>query len=219
MRIEKEKCCGCQACVDSCPKGALSMKQDAEGFWYLKLKKELCVQCGKCEKVCPMKNQPEMKGPDFCYGARAKDEMIRYASSSGGMFSVLAQYVLKRQGIVYGASYNDEMEVVHRGIENEEQLETIRRTKYVQSDLKGVYARIKVYLEQGRLVLFCGTPCQAQALRLFLNEDPPGLIVVDLICYGAASPGVWRSYVRYLEHREKGKMTTFSFRDKRNRNH
>lgn len=152
-------------------------------------------------------------------GARAKSAAVRNSSSSGGMFSILAQYVLERKGVVFGAGYNSRMEVVHRGAENLEQLEKIKRTKYVQSNMQGIFLKAEQCLKERRWVLFCGTPCQAQALRLFLGQEHDTLIVVDLVCYGVPSPGIWEDYVKYLEHRHQGKMTEFSFRDKRAQDH
>lgn len=213
---KKEMCCGCGACAEICPKDAIDMVQDGEGFYYPETNKAVCIECGKCRMVCPLKDGRNNGYDNLYFGARAIEDRIRYFSSSGGVFSVLAQYVIKRQGVVYGAGYDGNMKVLHQGAEDCDQLEKIKRTKYVQSDIRGIYSSIKKKLKENRWVLFCGTPCQAQALRIFLNREYERLIIVDLVCYGVPSPGMWREYVKYLEKKHSGKMTDFSFRDKRN---
>lgn len=215
MFVEKKNCSGCGACVDACQSGAVSMVRDAEGFWYPKINRKKCTDCGRCGQVCPLKRQERTIDNNLYYGVQAKEEAVRYSSSSGGIFSILAQYVFGKQGSVYGAGYHGRMKVVHKEVRNMRQLEEIKRTKYVQSDMTGVYRKIEGQLKEGRWVLFCGTPCQAHALRLFLNRSYSNLIVVDLVCYGVPSPGIWQSYVNYLERRHNGQMTDFSFRDKR----
>lgn len=216
---EKEKCCGCGACVDGCDAEAIEMVQDKEGFFYPRINKANCTGCGRCEQVCPVNKPMTADRTNQYFGMLAKEEEIRYSSSSGGIFSIVARYVLEQQGGVYGAGYNENMEVTHQEVRGLVELESIKRTKYVQSDLKGIYKKIQQRLKQGRWVLFCGTPCQAQALRLFLNQSYEKLILMDLICYGVPSPGIWQRYVKYLENKHGGKMTDFSFRDKRNRDH
>lgn len=217
MKLKKENCCGCQACADVCPVNAIHMYVDGEGFWYPETENSICTGCGLCEQVCPVKDSSRNKEEELYLGVQAKDDAIRHTSSSGGMFSLLAHAVLEKQGVVYGAGYDGSMEVLHKKAEDIKQLETIKRTKYVQSDLKGIYREIQEELKKDCWVLFCGTPCQAHALKLFLNGKDEKLLLVDLVCYGVGSPGIWRDYVTYLEHRYKGKLQNFSFRDKRNR--
>lgn len=219
LYTEKKECCGCGACVDVCPAKAVYMVSDEEGFLYPQVNASLCIKCKRCEAVCPMKKPTEGCGEceNAYFGIQAESETIRYGSSSGGMFPILAEYVFRHQGVVYGAAYDEAMKVVHKEVQNREELEAVKRTKYVQSDMRGIFRRIEVQLGEGRLVLFCGTPCQASALRLFLNKSYSNLIIADLICYGVPSPGIWEAYVQYLEKKHKGKMTAFSFRDKRNR--
>lgn len=218
MRIylKKEECCGCRACAEKCPAKAISMVQDGEGFYYSKIDRVSCTECGICKQVCPLKNYVAEDCDKLYLGVQAKDNRIRFAGSSGGIFGILARYVIKKEGMVYGAGYDKYMNVVHKAADNLVQLENIRRTKYVQSDMRGIYHQIEEKLRDGKWVLFCGTPCQAQALILFLKKDYERLIVVDLVCYGVPSPGIWQDYVRYLENRHKGKMKDFYFRDKRN---
>ena len=218
MMIYKKKsmCCGCGACMEICPKKAITMVQDAEGFRYPKINRFKCIECKKCVQVCPIKNQEIVKNDNLYLGVQAKEDKLRYVSSSGGIFSILVRYVIEKQGIVYGAGYDMHMKVIHKEIYDFSQIDLIRGTKYVQSDVQRVYHSIKKNLEVDRWVLFCGTPCQVQALLLFLNKKYEKLIVVDLVCYGVTSPGIWRDYVKYLERLYNGKMSGFSFRDKRN---
>lgn len=217
VNLKKEECCGCGACADICHMEAIQMVQDREGFKYPRVNKKICVNCGRCRRVCPLKNIEEKKYQQLYVGLQANNKQVRYSSSSGGAFYVLAQYVLEKGGVVYGAGYFDEMVVKHRMVIDTDQLEQIRRTKYVQSDLQGIFHSVKKQLENKKWVLFCGTPCQVQALNLFLNKYYDSLILVDLVCYGVASPQIWRAYTKYVENVHKGKMTKFSFRDKRNR--
>lgn len=217
MNVDKKICCGCQACQDICPAKAVHMRLDSEGFWYPVKEEEKCIHCMACERVCPIKNSEKKRGERIYVGVQAKEDAIRFAGSSGGMFFLLANFVLKRQGVVYGAGFDQEMSVVHKGVYNERSLRHILKTKYVQSDMSGIYREVLEHLRQGEWVLYCGTPCQVRAMKLFLGEDFPKMILVDLICYGAASPGIWKAYVNYLERRDKGRLESFSFRDKRNK--
>lgn len=224
---KKETCCGCGACMEICPKKAIQMIPDREGFLYPKINRHLCIRCGKCRRVCPTghygsgekgSGKEKSRADENLYlGAQARDERMRRSGSSGGIFPVLAQYVLSREGVVYGAGYDGTMRVVHKGAENGQQLQQIKKTKYVQSNMEGIYRKIEKSLKEKRWVLFTGTPCQADALMRYLNQTYERLIVADLICYGVPSPGIWKDYVNYLEQVHRGKMTDFSFRDKRNR--
>ncbi len=218
LYVKKKECCGCGACVDVCRKDAVRMVIDREGFRYPKIDRELCVDCGRCKDVCPVKKMSPIKERSRQYFAvQAKDENVRYASSSGGMFPILAEYVFRQQGVVFGAAYDKNMRVVHREIRSREELDSVKRTKYVQSSMKGIYRKIETRLKEEQWVLFCGTPCQTEGLRLYLKQPYPRLILADLVCYGVPSPGIWGDYVKHLEEKHGGKMTDFSFRDKRMR--
>ncbi len=214
---KKEECCGCGACADICPTRAIRMHRDREGFAYPFVDGSLCVRCGRCESVCPIKHPFEGTYQNQYMGAQAKSEEIRYGSSSGGVFPLLAASILRQGGVVYGAGYNDSMEVTHQEADDQAQLEALKKTKYVQSDTQGVFLQVERRLKEGRWVLFCGTPCQARALWLFLGKEYEKLLLVDLVCYGAPSPGLWSDYVAYLEKKHHGKLMDFSFRDKRAR--
>lgn len=216
MKRKKTACCGCAACVDACPAGAVKMVPDHEGFLYPAVDKTLCVCCGRCKAVCPLGKERGGDGGRICFGARAREESVRLGSSSGGAFPVLAEYVLQRRGVVFGAAFDGSMEVVHREAWSAAELEALKQTKYVQSRLDGVYRRVEALLQKETWVLFCGTPCQVYGLRRFLGGEHPQLILVDFVCSGVPSPSLWRDYVAFLERRH-GPLTSFSFRDKRSR--
>lgn len=206
------ECCGCGACYNICPKQAITMKYDAEGFLYPQVDEELCISCGRCTKACPSinvryDNDPE---PD-CYVAMAKDE-IRKDSSSGGMFTLFAESVLEQGGFVCGAAWNPDFKVEHIVINNKQDLKKLRKSKYVQSDTGKVYTEIQTILKEGKPVLFCGCPCQVAGLRTFLGKSYEQLYTIDLMCHGAPSPGLFEKYLKEI-HGDK-KVTHVGFRDK-----
>ena len=190
MRLYEEKaaCCGCGACADACPVQAIRMVSDGEGFRYPELSGADCVRCGRCAAVCPLKAERTAHQENLFFGARSN--ALRSGSSSGGVFAVLAEEILERGGAVFGAAYGTDMAVVHREARNREELQGLRRTKYVQSRLDGVYARIQALLQEGRWVLFCGTPCQTHALRRFLGGPHPALLLAEI--HGAAGAAARR---------------------------
>lgn len=196
----KKSCVGCAACYNICPHKAITMKEDIEGFKYPSIDYSLCVNCGLCQKVCPVSkiNNYNDSKPLF-YAAKNTNEIERLSSSSGGIFALLAKYILKANGIISGAIVDENLKVKHITIDNEKDLKPILGSKYVQSDIECVYNEIKDYLKEGRLVLFSGTPCQVAGLKSFLNADFNNLITVDIICHGVPSPLVFRKYLDYLE--------------------
>ncbi len=221
----KHLCTGCSACYAICPRNAISMHADSEGFIYPDLNANLCVKCGLCRTVCPALNQASGRTPLIVYAAVAKDDAIREKSSSGGVFSLLANKVLHGGGVVFGAAFNhNDWHVYHRGIDNAEDLDELRGSKYVQSEIRDTYRQVKSILISGREVLFSGTPCQVAGLRRYLsvgNIPDEKLLLVDVVCHAVPSPLVWR---KYLEKRvssigigrvgELGKIRTVSFRRK-----
>lgn len=213
----KEECCGCGACAAVCRRHAITMRQDREGFYYPAVNEKICVNCGECFRACPLKNETKNSANIGYYGARNTEEAVRERSSSGGIFSVFANYVLEKNGAVFAAGYDSKMRVVHMEVRKPEELDKVRRTKYVQSDMGTIYQQISDRLQEGMWVLFVGTPCQTEALRRYLKKDFQILITVSLICYGAASPGIWQRYIRYLSRKYKSPVREYNFRDKRNR--
>lgn len=194
----KEYCTGCTACESTCPKDCITMKPDNNGFLFPVIDTDMCISCGLCEKSCPIINP--LKTAEYepkAYAAYSKDEAMRLSSSSGGVFSEIAKAVLQRGGVVFGAAYNEQFEIVHICAENEEALAKLRGAKYAQSDLRGVFAQVRQNLEAGQKVLFSGTPCQVGGLKAFLRKDYDNLLTVDFICHSVPSPMVWHEYVRY----------------------
>lgn len=195
--INRKKCCGCQACVQKCPKSCISMEEDDEGFLYPKIDKEKCIDCHLCEKVCPVLEFSLPNLPIVCYAAKNPNDQIRRVSSSGGIFTMLAERIIAKGGVVFGAAFNDKWEVVHTYTESKEGLQALRGSKYVQSRIGNTYRQAEDFLKDGRLVLFSGTPCQIAGLRNFLgNKEYANLLNVDFVCHGVPSPGVFRWYLQ-----------------------
>ena len=214
--ISKENCCGCQACINICPRNCVDMNIDEEGFWYPKIDKELCIECGMCENVCPfIETSKTIKNVDIdLYGAWSTDGEIKFSSSSGGLFTVFAEYVIEQGGVVFGAKLNREGEIVHSCAQNKKELKVFQKSKYVQSNMGKIYQDAKRYLDEERLVLFSGTPCQILALNKFLDKKYENLYMIDVICVGVSSPGVWKSYIKQLEKENGSKITNIIFRHK-----
>ena len=207
---DKKDCCGCWACVQRCPKHCITMKEDSEGFLYPEVDPALCINCGLCEKVCPVMNRGEERRPQETLAAINPDEEVRLASSSGGIFTLLATQVLAEGGVVFGARFNDRWEVVHGETEDVGGLAAFRGSKYVQSRIGDSFAKAEYYLKAGRKVLFSGTPCQIAGLRHFLRKEYDGLLTVDFICHGVPSPGVFRQYLKEVTARQRGGKNTVS---------
>lgn len=209
---DKTNCCGCQACANICPKKCIAMKADEEGFLYPNVDKSACVKCGLCEKVCPILNKPQTFPILNTYAAKHTSAEVKLKSSSGGMFTALAEVILKEGGVVFGAAFDKEWSVIHTYAENLQDLDNLRRSKYVQSSIGNTYQQAKAFLEQGRQVLFTGTPCQIAGLRNFLRKEYDNLLTADLFCHGVPSPAVWQKFLN--ENTRKEKISAIDFRHK-----
>lgn len=205
-------CCGCASCVQVCPKKCISFKEDKQGFRYPFVNNSLCIDCGRCEKVCPIYKDHLVKTPIVVYAAKNKNEVIRRASSSGGIFSILAEQVITDGGVVFGAKFDENWEVVHDYTETIDGLAAFRGSKYLQSRIEDNYKKVKVFLQNGRKVLFSGTPCQIAGLKSFLQKDYDNLVCVDFVCHGVPSPKVWRKYnFEIAKKNERNLLSRFFF--------
>lgn len=212
---EKIKCNGCSACATICPKNCIAMKPDELGFLYPQIDEKLCIDCGLCEKTCPVFNESEFTTSPKAYAVKNTDENIRMQSSSGGIFTAVAEKILAEGGVVFGAAFTDDFRAVkHIAVENTEDLHKLRGSKYVQSRIGDSFAEAKKELEKGRKVLFTGTPCQIGGLLSFLKKDYENLITQDIVCHGVPSPSVWKNYVELREKKAEAKTTAVSFRAK-----
>ena len=200
--VDKAHCSGCSACLAVCPRRAISMHQDREGFAYPAINESTCVNCGLCKKVCPSINQLRERKPLAVYAAKAKNNTMRLESSSGGIFSLLARHVLEHGGLVFGAAFEQsDWHVHHKCIDEASGLRELRGAKYVQSDMEDCFRQVKAVLDSGRKVLFSGTPCQIAGLRSYVSQTNAALeklLCVDVVCHAVPSPLAWR---KYLENR------------------
>lgn len=216
--VDKRKCTGCNACYDICPKNAISLDTDIEGFWYPVVDKDKCIDCGLCDKTCPVIHIKDLKKNDFevpiCFAAIHKNIEVRFGSTTGGLFSALAEQMYKEGGYVGGAIYDENFEVKHFISNNPEDLLRLRQSKYSQSHTEGIFQEVKRLLLAGEKVLICGTPCQMAALRRFLKKDYENLIIIDFICKSITSPKFYTKYLNYWERKNGSKLIGFKFKDK-----
>jgi len=241
---DKKDCTGCSACSQICPAGAVKMEADEEGFLFPCIDEDTCTDCGLCRKICPVNKDNEnrrtiMTGPDGlsaagagngsgtvnermlnafrgmkAYGCCSLNSDTRERSSSGGIFSELAAKTLANGGVVFGAAFDKDFKVKHRYIDSIESIDDLRRSKYVQSDTTDTFRQVRGFLDAGREVLFCGTPCQIAGLKSFLNKEYSNLLTCDLVCYGVPSPKVWGMFLDFLRKKYNSDISSVSFRDK-----
>lgn len=205
-----DRCTGCGACSSGCPKGAIRMAPDREGFLYPEVT-DGCVQCGHCAHVCPVQKQREHRTAPQVFAVWSRDESVRQASTCGGAFSALAEYVLEGGGVVFGAALDENLRVVHTAVKNVHDLSRLRGMKPVQSDTGDAYQQVRLYLDQGRQVLFSGTPCQVDGLYRYLGEHPERLLTCDVACGGVCSPGVWAQLVKSMAYVKQHRPTAVEF--------
>jgi coenzyme F420-reducing hydrogenase beta subunit len=206
-------CTGCTACASGCPKNAIAMVRDKEGFAYPKIDPAACVRCGHCTAICPILHRRPVGPLPAVYAAWNKNETIRRDSTSGGIFSLLAEDTLESGGVVFGAAFDDRMHLRHIACFNREELRRLRGAKYVQSDLGGIYRQVRELLKT-RPVLFSGTPCQVDGLYRYLGERPDNLTTCDLVCHGVPSPGVWEAFAASERNRKQQPLQAVRFRNK-----
>ena len=216
---KKKNCCGCTACYSVCPKKAIKMEKDNEGFLYPKVDMKKCINCHLCEKVCPILQKKEKKGKNnedilesYAIRLKSKDDLME--STSGGFFTAISKYVLENNGVIYGAGYDKNFRIVHKRATFYKETIEMRGSKYVQSTLEDTFLNVKKDLIDGKMVLFTGTPCQISGLKGYLNNDFENLITLDLVCHGVPSPELWEEYVRYQERKHNSKIKLVKFRNK-----
>lgn len=220
-KTNKEDCCGCAACEQSCPKHCISLIEDAEVFWYPQIDVTTCIECGLCKKVCPMLNNKDKKLPIKALVAYNESEEIRLASSSGGIFTLCAKKVINAGGVVFGTVFDKHFGVRHDYVETIKELSLFQGSKYVQSRIEDNYYKVKQFLNEKRLVLFSGTPCQIKGLKNYLQKDYSNLFTIDFICHGVPSPTVWQYYLKQtsetlINHFANSTIKSINFRDKSN---
>ena len=215
------RCCGCSACASICGKKAITMQPDALGFLYPKVDTQKCVDCGLCEKVCAFSNHYDTSSNLYepkVYAVRHRKMGEIAKSRSGAMFAALSDWVLEHGGVVYGAGYVNHFRVAHKRAVTREQRDEFRGSKYVQSDMGGIFLDVADDLRNGLTVLFTGTPCQTSGLISFLKLKRislNSLYVADIVCHGVPGPFIWRDYLAYVERKYGDTVLGVSFRDKK----
>lgn len=213
LTVDFEKCTGCGACVQRCPKQCISWVQREFGFRYPQIDEESCVNCGLCEKVCPIDKALEAPAAQKAYAAVHKDAEVLAKSTSGGAFTAIADATFAQGGIVYGAAMLDDMQVKHIRTSGKNDFEGLRSSKYLQSDTGTTYQMVEQDLKQGKIVLYSGTPCQIDGLKNYLGKDYENLFTADIVCHGVGSQAYFDKYMDFC--REKyGQIKALRFRSK-----
>ena len=216
----EDKCYYCGACESTCKAGAISCVENKKGFKYPIIDESICVDCAACQRVCPV-NKEILHEETFnqqYYAAKHLDEQVRIESSSGGVFSALAEIILETGGHVYAATMDDDYIVRHICINTAADIGLVRKSKYIQSDIVGIIKDIEADLNNNICVLFSGTPCQVSGMRRYFNgkQCTEKLLLVDFICHGVASPKIFNEYISYIEYSRGLKVTDYIFRNKDN---
>ena len=192
---DKHNCCGCSACASVCPRGCISMRADSEGFLYPEADAQACIDCGLCEKVCNELHPFTRSEPLKVLAAVNRDEAVRMKSSSGGLFHLLARRTIEEGGVVFGARFDSDWQVLIDYADTMEGVKAFMGSKYVQARIADSYKDARRFLSEGRKVLFSGTPCQIAGLHQFLRREYANLLTVDIVCHGTPSPKVWGLYL------------------------
>ena len=214
--IEKSQCSGCSACYSTCPINCIQMISDAEGFYYPVVNTEKCIECRKCEKVCPYLNDLTLEAATRkVFVCQNRSLPIRQDSTSGGVFSALSQYVIDRNGIVFGAAFDKQFCINHKGGRSLDSLANFRGSKYVQSWMGDTFRDVRAELEKDQWVLFSGTPCQVAGLNAYLGKKYEKLVLMDIVCYSISSPGIWKQFLEYISRQIPiSEIERIKFRDK-----
>lgn len=209
---DKKDCMGCHACANICPQNCISMENDTEGFLYPEVDYDKCIKCGLCIKVCPIINKKTVQNDPIAYACINKNESVRLESSSGGIFTLIAEQIINKDGVIFGAGFDENFSVLHSYIETKEELDKFRGSKYVQSKIGVTYKQVRDFLKQGKHVLFTGTPCQIGGLKSYLGQPYDNLFCIDIVCHGVPSPRVWQNYISYRENSAGAQARRIAFR-------
>lgn len=209
-----DKCTGCSACYATCPIGCISMRENAEGFIQPEIDVTKCSECGRCVSVCPVLEQSVRSRPIKGYCGFHTDSRVTKMSSSGGVYSAIAQPILDQGGVVFGAVYGDDCMTVHHAGSDSVPFSCQIGSKYVESDLGESFFDVKIVLQSGRQVVFSGTPCQVAGLYAFLGNRPDNLLAVDFVCHGVPSRKIYHNYFRNMEAKFGTKIRAIDFRPK-----
>lgn len=218
LKMDIDKCCGCEACINACPKSALYLKPDSDGFEYPVLKEDACIKCGICTRICPLLNtKPEINEEELCFGLSNKDEEVLINSASGGIFTYIYEEFksVYPQGYVAGAVYEEDCKSIKHMVSSDySDFEKMRGSKYFQSYKHNIYNNVRNILDRGEGVLFSGSPCEIGALYRFLNKRYDNLWTVDYICKGTSSPKILREYVEYINNKFGSEAISINMRYK-----
>lgn len=209
--VSKNKCTGCTACATICPKKSITLIEDNEGFKHPIIDQEKCINCGLCKKTCPVLNTTENKAINECYVAYNKDDKEKEKASSGAIFSLVANYILDKNGIVIGAAFDNDNKLNHTAITKKEELDKLKGSKYLQSNLNNIFSFVKENIKDKK-ILFVGTPCQVAGLKAVVKNE--NLLCIDIVCHGVPSPKLFEKYIKELEEENNDKLINYNFRDK-----
>ena len=212
---DRHDCVGCAACAQRCPKECITMVPDGEGFLYPLVDEAVCIRCGLCERGCPVIHTPERHPERSVHACYNKADNVRMTSSSGGMFSLLAEKIIRDGGTVFGGGFGENLRIRHEAVDRVEDLARLRGSKYAQSAMGTCFKEAERLLKAGETVLFSGTPCQIAGLKQFLGKDWPRLYTVDLVCHGVPSPAVHEAYLAAVGEKLGAPVERMSFRDKK----
>lgn len=214
---DDENCTGCMACYNICPKNAIIIKKNKEGFNFPAIQADVCIECNKCANICPIENF-SLKTFSYArdvYGVWSKEKSILRSSSSGGFFSILSKWILMNGGCVVGAAFDSHFNVDHVCVNTEAELVSLRGSKYIQSNINYIYREVEQLLKIKKSVLFTGTPCQIAGLYAYLGKEYENLLTMDLVCHGVPTPQIFQEYKKWLEKNNQAPMVSYTFRDKK----
>lgn len=212
----KSECSGCTACMNICPKNAIKMVCDEEGFKYPVIDKNKCINCGACFRICPNVKKEEKNTIMEAYGAKHKDKKEQFTSRSGGAFIAISDYILEQNGVIYGAELKENFTVVHNRAITKEERDKFKGSKYIQSDMNDIIKRVQKDLCDNKKVLFSGTPCQVASVNACIKDKyKENLYTCDLICHGVPSEKIFRNFLEYIQKINDKNIKEFIFRDKR----